>query len=101
MFDYYKNKLGRSVNLSGTTGTSSELSVALDQSRCGKMFKNQPGKSVLFVFLIRNYSFQFFFRANKPEYSPYPYEQEHLLMVGLMLSVVGIEENVVIQHNSS
>jgi len=74
LFDYYKNKLGRSVNVSGTTSTSSELSVALEQSKCGKTFKNQPGKSVLFVFLLRNYSFQFFFRVNKPEYSPYPHE---------------------------
>ena len=40
LFDYYKNKLGRSVNVSGTTSTSSKLSVALDQSRCGKMYKN-------------------------------------------------------------
>ena len=37
---------------------------------------------------------------DKPEYSPYPYEKEHLLMEGLMVSVVGIEENVRIENDT-
>ena len=95
-FDAYINKVGQMVNMPGTTSTSSDLGVALGFSNCSIDDIDIPGKSVLFVFFFRNYRRFGGFRLNKPEYSAFPFEEEFLLMEGILVWVLRVDENVVI-----
>ena len=98
-FNAYKNKVGKVVNLSGTTSTSKKLDIALKFSQCAKEFDSIPGKSVLFVFLIQNYIWNYGFRLTKGEYSVFPYEQEYLIAEGKEVMVLKVEENMVLKIN--
>ena len=54
-----------------------------------------PGKSVLFVFFFKNWWGFNGFRLNQPEYSAFPFEEEYLLMEGIPVRVLKVDENVV------
>ena len=99
-FDAYLNKVGWSVYMPGTTSTSSDLGVALAFSNCSIDDIDIPGKSVLFVFFFRNYKEFGGFRLNKPEYSAFPFEEEYLLMEGIDVWVLRVDENVVIKNET-
>ena len=97
-FDAYLKKVGKKVNMPGTTSTSSNLGVALGFSKCSKNKKDiaTPGKSVLFVFFFMNWRGFKGFRLNQPVYSAFPFEEEYLLMEGIKVWVLRVNENVVI-----
>jgi len=80
----------------GTTSTSSNLGVGLKFSRCGIEYKTMSGKSVLFVFFFKNYYGFRGFRLNQPEYSAFPDEEEYLLIEGIPVTVLKVEENMVL-----
>ena len=90
-FDVYLNKVGKKVYMPGTTSTSSSLGIALGFSKCSIA----EGLSVLFVFFFQNYDGFKGFRLNQPEYSAFPYEEEFLLMEGIDVIVLAVDENIV------
>ena len=97
--DWHK-EVGKEINLKGNTSTSKSIVVALGFSECDKKMKKgfQP---VLFVYLIQNYGGLRGFRLTKEKYSAFPHEQEYLLMEGLNVKVLKIQEDVKIQNNHS
>ena len=94
-FDAYLNKVGQLIRMPGTTSTSSNLGVALGFSKCSKLDNELSGKSVLFVFFFQNYNTFGGFRLNQPEFSAFPDEEEYLLMEGIGVRVLKVDENVV------
>jgi len=79
----------------GNTSTSSNLGVALGFSKCSINDVKMTGKSVLFVFFFQNYGSFSGFRLNQPEYSAFPHEEEYLLMEGIEVTVLAVDENMV------
>ena len=100
-FDAYLKKVGKKVNMPGTTSTSSNLGVALGFSKCSIKDIATLGKSVLFVFFFKNYEGFGGFRLNQPEYSAFPFEEEYLLMEGYPLWVLKVDENIVIANETT
>ena len=95
-FDAYLNKVGQEVNMPGTTSTSSNLGVALGFSKCSTSIEDieLTGKSVLFVFFFQNYTGFPGFRLNQPEFSAFPDEEVYLLMEGIRVRVLKVDENI-------
>lgn len=97
LLEDYKDKIGSMVNILGTISTSMKLSIGLEYSRYAKKYDYVPGKSVLFVFLFKNHEYQKGFRLNQKEYTPYPNDEEFILLEGLKVAVLGVEEHVRIE----
>ena len=90
-FDAYLNNVGKMVCLPGTTSTSSSLGIALEFSKCFIADIHHKG----IVFFLSNYGGFRGFRLNQPEYSAFPHEEEFLLMEGIGVMVVAVDENMV------
>jgi len=67
----WSNQIGQEyVHLSGTTNTSKNLEIALEDSKCNR--KYEDGKqAVLFVYSITNYEGFQGFRLNDDRYTPF------------------------------
>lgn len=97
-FDNYKSKINKKINLSLITSTNKKLSTALEFSKCAKKYKDMPGKSVLFVFLFKNFTGFNGVKLNKAEFSAYPYEEEFLLVGGIKIRILKVEEQLMIMN---
>ena len=88
----WKNEIGKPLKLQGTTSTYKNFEYALELSKCTSYntFLHTP---VLFVYSIRNYTGFQGFRLSDKRYSVYPSEQEYLLVEGLVVYVLDVEED--------
>ena len=55
-------------------------------------------KSVIFVFLIRNYEGFYGFRLSDERYSAFPAEKEFLLMEGFDVLIINVDNDYVIEN---
>lgn len=91
------DKFAGFVNLPGSTSTSESFKVALqfaklDDESSGAVINSSTHYSVLFVICIHNYNGFRGFRMNSSIFSAHPNEREILLMEGIEMCVVDIEE---------
>jgi len=56
-------------------------------------------KSVLFVMVFKNDKGFKGYGLTDPQYSPYPYEEDHIFKEGATMKVVGTEEKVIISNS--
>ena len=61
-----------------------------------KMFDGVPAtKPAIFIMLLRNLNEVPGFRLNKPQYSPYPHENQLILMESSKIRVLEVEEDAI------
>ena len=83
------------VHLPGVTSTSLSFKVALHFAKVGhesKSAKSQDLQSVLFAICLHNYYGYRGFRMDSALYGAHPNEKEILLMEGVRVAVLGVEE---------
>lgn len=89
----WRKQIGKNeIDLHGIMNTSKNLEVALNYTKCHTEYaaEQQP---VLFVYSIRNYNHFSGFRLNDKRFTPYPEEEEYLLMDGFWIYVLDVEDN--------
>ena len=84
--------------MGGTTSSTRNLWNAIKYSKCSRQHKKVPGKSVIFIILFQNYDRFYGFRLNKLEYTPYPYEEEYLLIEGSKFRVLKVEDSYTLRN---
>ena len=82
------------IHLPGATSTSESFKVALDFARAppSQSAASEQLHSVLFVICLHNYERFNGFRMNSAMFSAHPEEREILLMEGVAMYVLGMEE---------
>ena len=82
------------IYLPGATSTSESFKVALDFARApsNQSSDSLPLHSVLFVICLHNYEGFAGFRMNSAMFSAHPEEREILLVEGVNVAVLGIED---------
>jgi len=80
------------ASLNGLTKTTRSLDFALEQTQCTTS-NDSKLKPVLFVYSIGNKNGFNGFRLVDNRYTPFPHEQEYLMMEGYYIYVLDIVEN--------
>ena len=89
----WREQIGNNILLHGTTSTSRNLEVALDYSKCDKKYRDDQ-QAVLFIYhVVNNYYGTCAFRMTDERFTAFPYEQEFLLVEGIKVRVLDIEDN--------
>ena len=96
----WSQKQGHIVNLPGCISTTRSVEMGLRYSYCHDKSRVGDEKSVLVVILLQNHIGFRGFRLNQPKYTPYPYEQEYLMMEGFEVKILNVDRDVSIDNGN-
>lgn len=93
-------KMGKKARLQSPTSCSRRLTVAVNFVVDNmKKKKDEIVCPVLFVFASQNYKPPYGIYINNTAYTPFPMEDELLLMEGTMIRVLDVQKRVKIKNN--
>lgn len=96
--DWTSQEGGDFVRMPTLTSSSQSIEIALQFSQVKEQTVETTKKSVIFVFLIRNYEGFYGFRLSDERYSAFPAEKEFLLMEGFDVLIINVDNDYVIEN---